>query len=100
MEVTLVIKTKDGHERVFPVQADRTVIGRETRCDLRVPLPTVADRHCELVLADGVIELKDLGSELGTFHKGDRVDRVVLGHADRFRVGPVEFEVRRAAQRH
>jgi pSer/pThr/pTyr-binding forkhead associated (FHA) protein len=55
----------------------------------------VAAQHCEIVLANGVIELKDLGSEAGTYYKGDRIDRVVLGHADRFSVGPVEFEVRK-----
>jgi pSer/pThr/pTyr-binding forkhead associated (FHA) protein len=84
MGIHLVITTTDGLERAFPVMSPRTVIGRETRCDLRVPLPTVAEHHCEI-------------SDSGTFHNGDRVERAVLSHADRLTVGPVTFEVRIAA---
>ena len=41
-----------------------------------------------------LLELKDLGSDSGTYHNGDRVERAVLGHADRLTVGSVTFEVR------
>lgn len=97
MCVNLVIRSADGRERVFPLSTPRAVIGRETRCDLRVPLPSVAPSHCEILVNDGVIELKDLGSDGGTWHNGDRVERVVLGDRDEFRVGPVTFSVRMGA---
>jgi pSer/pThr/pTyr-binding forkhead associated (FHA) protein len=97
MGIHLVITTTDGLERAFPVMSPRTVIGRETRCDLRVPLPTVAEHHCEIIVNGTLLELKDLGSDSGTFHNGDRVERAVLSHADRLTVGPVTFEVRIAA---
>jgi pSer/pThr/pTyr-binding forkhead associated (FHA) protein len=93
MTIELVITTANGGERSFAV-GERAVIGRENRCDLRVPLPTVSDEHCEIVVRDGLAELKDLGSESGTFHNGARVDRVRLSHADRFSVGSMTFEVR------
>ncbi len=70
------------------------MIGRETRCDLRVPLPSVDQQHCEIVLGDGLVELKDLGSEAGTYLTGDRIERAVLGDNDEVAVGPVTFRVR------
>lgn len=94
MEIELIIRTAGGGERVFPISAPRTVIGRESRCDLRVPLPSVERQHCEILLAGGLIELKDLGSQSGTYCRGQRIERVVLGDSDRFSVGPVEFRVR------
>lgn len=94
MSIHLVISTLDG-ERSFPVQSPRTVIGRASRCDLMVPLPSVASQHCEIVVkSSGMIELKDLGSPSGTFHNGDRVDRAVLSHADRLTVGALTLELR------
>ena len=94
MELELVIRTCDGLERSFPLRANRTVIGREMRCDLRVPIPSVAEQHCEIVVTDGVYRLADLGSETGTFRNGDRVSEVVeLKDADLVRIGPVTFHV-------
>lgn len=94
MKVLLVMRTPDGRERPFPLRLERTVIGREVRCDLRLAVPTVDNRHCELTFDNGEITLNDLGSNAGTFHNGRRVDRATLHHADTLTVGPVTFEVR------
>ena len=93
MGVKLIMTTTDGHQRCFAVNPGRTVIGREPRCDLHVPLPTVSSRHCEILLADGRVEVKDLDSCSGTFRNGDRITQAVLGHADHVTVGTVTFEV-------
>ena len=94
MLVTLELKSSNGLGRTFPLVDHRTVIGRETRCDLRVPLPSVAMRHCELSFDGRILELKDLGSETGTYHNGDRILRTVLADEDEFSVGSVTFKVR------
>ena len=39
--------------------------------------------------------MTDLGSEEGTLHNGNRVDKAVLADQDRLTVGPVTFEIRR-----
>ncbi|MHC5026233.1 MAG: FHA domain-containing protein [Planctomycetota bacterium] len=95
MQVHLTIETRDGRQRRFPVSPrPRTVIGSETTCDLRVPLPSVATKHCEVTVVDGVIALIDLGSEHGTFRNGTRVaERVVLEPADEITVGSVTFRL-------
>ncbi len=94
VDAQLIIRTRDGGERVFALDDRRMVIGRETRCDLRVPLPSVSMKHCEIVFDGRVLELKDLGSASGTYHNGDRVERAVLSDSDRFSVGSVTFHVR------
>ena len=95
MGIWLVMRTADGGERPFPLEKARTVIGRDTRCDLRIAMPGVADRHCEILLNGQELKLQDLGSANGTLHNGVRIEQAVIDHRDTVTVGPVKFEVRR-----
>ena len=94
MSIWLVMRTADGVERPFPIEKPRTVIGRDTRCDVRIALPAVDDRHCELIHDGQNLTLNDLGSTTGTFHNGTRVKQAVVAPRDTLTVGPVTFEVR------
>ncbi len=94
MSIWLVMRTADGGERPFPLEKPRTVIGRDTRCDVRIALPAVDDRHCELIHDGQNLKLNDLGSTTGTFHNGTRVKQAVVAPRDTLTVGPVTFEVR------
>jgi len=89
----LVMKTAAG-ERPFPISKDTIIIGQEATSDVRVPLPAVAPSHCEIVInADG-LRLRDLGSDAGTLHNGNRVDQAKLSDLDRVTIGSVTFQVR------
>ncbi len=70
------------------------VLGRDTRCDLRVSVPSVAMRHCEIVLESGILRVYDLGSDGGTLHNGARVAQAVLAPNDELTVGSVTFVIR------
>ncbi|MBT8485436.1 MAG: FHA domain-containing protein [Phycisphaerae bacterium] len=94
MSYWLVMKTADAGERPFPISKERTVIGRGPRSDLRIAMPTVAQRHCELILRKDELQLTDLGSDEGTLRNGHRVEHAKLGHSDQLTVGPITFEVR------
>ena len=94
MGIWLVMKTADGNERPFLIEKSKTVIGRETKCDLRIAMPSVSGQHCVISLEDEKLRLTDLNSSQGTFHNGDRVDAAELAHEDTLTVGPVTFEVR------
>ena len=94
MGVWLVMKTADGIDRPFQIEKPRTVIGRETRCDVRIPVSAVSKKHCEIRFHDGELSLTDLDSDSGTFHNGDRVEKAKLSHNDTLTVGPVTFVVR------
>lgn len=94
MSIWLVMKTADGRERPFSIEKPKTIIGRETRCDVRIPISSVSNRHCELHLSDGELKLTDLNSDAGTFHNGNKINQAILTHNDTVTVGPVTFVVR------
>jgi pSer/pThr/pTyr-binding forkhead associated (FHA) protein len=94
MSIWLVMQAADGHERSFAVHKPTTIIGRETTCDVRVPIPTVSQKHCQITFDGSELKLLDLRSDQGTFHNGNRVDEAVLSHEDKLTVGPVTFVVR------
>ena len=90
----LAMVTADGSERLFPLERQRVVVGRDIGCDLRVPLPSVAERHCEIVQDGTVLTVKDLGSDGGTVHNGSPVKQAILALNDTLTIGPVTFVVR------
>src|SRR5262245_17944969 len=95
MGIWLTMTTTDGRERPFPLCSPRSVIGRDARCDVSIPLPTVAPRHCEIAVEGALLTLRDLGSTTGTLHNGQPVTRAVLEPGDRVTVGGlVTFVVR------
>ena len=89
----LVMTTTDGLERRFDVESGRTVIGRSVQCDVRIPLPSVADSHCEIVVEAKNAHLIHLHDGLSTLHNGTAVKSTPLAHADTVQVGPVVFHV-------
>ncbi len=91
MTIWLTMKTADGDERSFPITKRRTIIGRDSRCDLRIAVPAVAEKHCEILLDGDVAEIHDLDSYTGTFRKGDRVDRAILDVNDRLTIWQATF---------
>src|SRR5690606_11770903 len=67
VEVTLVRVRPDGRKQAVSVQRDRSLIGRDTRCHLRIPSSAVSRRHAELRVEEGQVTLEDLGSSNGTY---------------------------------
>ncbi len=90
----LIMKTVDGSERPFPITKPRMVIGRDTRSDLRISVPSVANEHCELIFREDTLRFRDLGSETGTLHNGRPAESATLNDSDTITIGPVTFEVR------
>jgi len=93
MDVKLVMFKPDGQRKDFRIHKDKTILGRGTDCDLRVPLLNVSRQHCELVLDDEKLALRDLTSSNGTFVNNHRVTETALNPGDRIKLGPVVFTV-------
>jgi pSer/pThr/pTyr-binding forkhead associated (FHA) protein len=92
MNASLVLLKKNGAYKAFPLPSDVTVIGRRSDCDLRIPLPMVSRRHCELSLNKNALELRDLESHCGTFLNDKRVDgQTMVKAGDYLRIGPLIF---------
>ncbi len=92
MKVVLVM-FKDTQRREFPLNGEKTILGRRDDCDLRIPAKDVSRQHCELLVADDKLVAKDLGSSNGTFVNGKRIAQTELKPGDRLRIGPVTFVV-------
>lgn len=93
MEVALVISKPDGTSRNFPIVKQHTVVGRGRECDLRVPLQSVSREHCELILDQGRLKVKNLNNTGQTFVNTEKIEELALSDGDRLTVGPVEFTV-------
>ena len=91
MEVNLVLFKKDGSQRAFSLPDSTTVIGRRHDCDLCIPLKTVSRRHCQLNQNNEAVKIRDLGSRVGTFLNGKRIDETALKAGDYIRIGPLIF---------
>ncbi|MCL5280000.1 MAG: FHA domain-containing protein [Planctomycetes bacterium] len=92
MNASLVLLKKNSAHKAFPLPSAVTVIGRRSDCDLRIPLPMVSRRHCQLSLNKNTLELRDLESRGGTFLNDKRVDGdTAVKAGDYLRIGPLIF---------
>lgn len=94
MGIWLMMQSSDGGQRSFPVHKPTTIIGSEMTCDVRVPIPAVSRKHCQIHVEGDRATLIDLQSERGTYHNGQPVEKAELAHDDTLTVGPVTFVVR------
>ena len=91
MDVNLVLFKKDGSQRSFSLPDSITVIGRRHDCDLCIPLKTVSRRHCQVNQNKEAIKIRDLGSRIGTFLNGKRIEEEALKAGDYIKIGPLIF---------
>ena len=95
MDSNLVLLKNNGAHKTFPLTGAVIVLGRRHDCDLRIPLPNISRRHCQLSQNGDSTELRDLSSRLGTFVNDKRVDKQVsLKPGDYIRIGPLTFVYR------
>jgi len=85
---------KDGGSKEVPLKSLPVTIGRGDDCKVRVPLASVSRHHCELLIDDDELMVRDLKSSNGTFVNKDRVSKRELVPGDLLAVGPVVFVVR------
>lgn len=94
MIANLVLLSKNGSQRVFALPKPVMVLGRRHDCDLRIPLPMVSRRHCQLTANAQTMKLRDLGSRGGTFLNNKQLEPemdIPLKPGDCIRVGPLMF---------
>lgn len=78
--------------RVFPVKAN-TVVGRSNECDITLAAAHLSRRHAELVVREGLMYVKDLGSSNGTYVNGQRVTEARVKRGDDLRFDTLSFGV-------
>ncbi|MCS6789728.1 MAG: FHA domain-containing protein, partial [Bacteroidia bacterium] len=64
------------------------ILGRSSECDVVLSHPEVSSRHAVIVLhADGVVEVRDVGSKNGTYVNGQKVLQAYLNKGDQLQLG-------------
>jgi len=94
VQVALVMVKADGSARELPLDKPSTLIGRDEAAKLRIPVPAVSRRHCEVIAGPSQVSIKDLGSSNGTYVNGRKVREANLAPGDLITVGPVVFVVK------
>jgi predicted component of type VI protein secretion system len=81
-----------GKRLAFP--PGEFLIGRGSECHIRPDHAWVSRQHCQLLVTEDGVSIRDLGSTNGTLVNGTRIlgeQRLKAG--DRLQVGPLTFEV-------
>jgi phosphoserine phosphatase RsbU/P len=94
-----ILVTLRGPElgRHFPLQPERTTLGRQNDCHVCLAGKQVSRQHAHIVSLGGQHFLEDLGSSNGTYLNGRRIaprTRIVLTDRDTVQIGPYLFAVR------
>lgn len=93
MDVNLVLFKKNGSQKSFSLPGNITVIGRRHDCDFYLPLQSVSRRHCQLIVNNGTLAIRDMGSKNGTYVNGEQVEERHLVAGDYIHVPPVTLLV-------
>lgn len=91
VDPTLLIVKENGSSQEIVLRKSRLVVGREPGCELRIPLPSVSRQHCEFVIEDGAVTVRDMGSSNGTFVNQEWIEEAELSPGDLIAVGPAVF---------
>jgi DNA-binding winged helix-turn-helix (wHTH) protein len=72
-----------------------TVLGRALDATIRFDVPGVSRRHARIIVADANVSVEDLGSQNGTYVRGEKISgRTTLEDGDELRLGPVAVFIR------
>jgi len=91
MDVNLILFKKDGSQKTFPMPSDLTVIGRRQDCDLCIPLMSVSRKHCQIIVNNDTLKIRDLKSRNGTYLNGKRIDEATAKSGDYLKIGSLTF---------
>jgi FHA domain/zinc-ribbon domain len=84
----LVVRSGGGRTgETFPLEAERTLIGRSPDCEIFLDDVTVSRKHAVLQRRDDAFLIEDLGSLNGTFVNRRRIESGELTDNDELQIG-------------
>ena len=89
----LLIKTEGLENQTLELRLGVNHVGRDPDCDFPIDHPTVSTSHCELVLSNDGVMLRDCDSTNGTFVNGEPVKEAWLLPGQTVHLGDVELFV-------
>lgn len=89
----LLIQSQGFNNQVIHLNLGVNRFGRSPGNDFIIEHATVSSKHCEIVLADGQVIVRDSGSTNGTYINGRAVMDAKLSVGQILRLGDVDFLV-------
>ena len=83
----LIIKSESRPARSIDLAPGVVRLGRNPTNDFCLDDATVSSRHCEIIVRDGTVRIRDLGSTNGVNVNGRRVEHAVLKPGDELTLG-------------
>jgi sigma-B regulation protein RsbU (phosphoserine phosphatase) len=78
--------------RLFKLDRDATIVGRNPDCDVVLQPKSVSRKHAAIVRKGGAFEVKDLGSTRGTLVNGQKLaEPVLLKDGDTLQIGEIQL---------
>lgn len=78
--------------RVFTLKSEN-IVGRSNDCDITLAAAHLSRRHAKLMVKEGLLYVKDLGSSNGTYLNGKRVTEARVKRGDDLRFDTLSFGV-------
>jgi len=85
----LIVNPRTPQARPLLLKPGINKLGRREGNDFTIEDPSVSGSHCEVILTDGTVRLRDLGSTNGTFINGVPVTDVTLEADQHIQLGNV-----------
>ena len=79
----LVIVAGKLRGKEFELQEGDNIIGRDTGCDVHIPIEGISSQHSSLTVTGDSCYIVDMGSSNGTFVNGAMVKRKTLKDGDK-----------------
>jgi hypothetical protein len=89
----LSVKTDGLNAKLIDLKLGANRVGRHPDNDFTIDHSTISSVHCEMVLKDSGVTLRDLESTNGTFVNGDKIREMDLIPGQIVRLGDVELLV-------
>ena len=96
MKVSLVVASGVHQGKAIPIVTPQFLIGRDPACQLRPASQAVSKQHCAVLIRDGKVYVRDMGSTNGTVVNDATLkeeEREVRPN-DTLKVGPLDFTIR------
>lgn len=95
----LVLLTEGFTGRSFELKSERSTVGRLEDNTFQIPAPSVSGHHCELIVSDDTLTIKDLDSTNGSYVNGEQISEATIKLGEIVRFGAIEarFEESKSA---
>jgi FHA domain-containing protein len=89
----LLIKTAGIQNQSMELKLGVNRVGRSPDSDFEIPHPTVSNEHCEIILLNDAVMIRDSNSTNGTFVDDTRIQEVRLLPGQTVHLGEIELFV-------